>query len=346
MTKTITPATQATQVASRAPARIMEFTNTLNANTENLKGMLGSSLNVEMFKSHILTAVLDAPELLDCDFNSLLSACRKAANDGCVPDGREGKIIPRSVGGKKVAGWQLMIGGVRKKVRQSGEVTSFKAELVHQRDIFHHTLGLQATLEHIPFQGSEKDRGPVIFVYAVAKLKNEDEAIFEVMHISDVLHIRDTYSDGWKAFKEGKIKTTPWDSAPGEMAKKTVALRLAKVLPMSTDTRRSITEDDDFSPPSGDANTGQVPARTRPNYADYQENGGAVIDGKAEPVADTKPEKEKAPATYEEKIASLLSRLEAADVDAQNEIWDLEVEPNTSIKPEDMVRLRGALKAS
>ena len=63
------------------------------------------------------------------------------------------------------------------------------------------------------------------------------------MSIAEVHFIRDTYSAGWK-FDKG---TSPWTSAPDEMAKKTVVRRLFKMLPTSIEIRDAfaIDEDDD-----------------------------------------------------------------------------------------------------
>jgi hypothetical protein len=67
----------------------------------------------------------------------------------------------------------------------------------------------------------------------------------------EIHYVRDTYSSVWRAYCEKKIKTTPWATSEGQMACKTVALRRAKVLPMSTDVQafvqRVTSEDTDFS---------------------------------------------------------------------------------------------------
>ena len=63
------------------------------------------------------------------------------------------------------------------------------------------------------------------------------------MGIDDVTRIRDR-SAAYKLFKRGKIKSTPWETDFDEMAKKTVARRHSKVLPMSTDLDDLMRRDD------------------------------------------------------------------------------------------------------
>ena len=63
------------------------------------------------------------------------------------------------------------------------------------------------------------------------------------MGVAAVERIRDR-SSAWKLFKAGKIKSTPWQTDFDEMAKKTVARRHSKTLPMSTDLDDLLRRDD------------------------------------------------------------------------------------------------------
>ena len=54
----------------------------------------------------------------------------------------------------------------------------------------------------------------------------------------EIHKIRDR-SDGWRAFKGNKIRSTPWSEFEGEMARKTVLSRLLKRVPMSANVIES-----------------------------------------------------------------------------------------------------------
>jgi recombinational DNA repair protein RecT len=69
----------------------------------------------------------------------------------------------------------------------------------------------------------------------------------EVMTKAEIDKVRDEKSEAYKAFKAGKIKSTPWDSDYSEMAKKTVFRRCSKWLPLSAEILdASGTDDRDY----------------------------------------------------------------------------------------------------
>jgi recombination protein RecT len=342
--------------------RFNELKDSLAGSTSSLMSALPPSIPVEMFKSVLLTAVQNNPEILECDVRSIWSAAKRAAFDGLLPDGREGAIVVRWMkGGSKSAGWQPMIAGIRKKVRTSGEVDSFWAQVVYENDHFDYALGDEPYIVHKPQIGS--NRGRMIAAYAIATLKS-GEKIREVMAADEIYAIRDKFSDGWKAYKDGKIRSTPWSSSEGEMAKKTVALRLAKVLPMSTDIREALTGDDDT--------VGDTPQQ-RPRLADFSEQPKQIESDSAvamDDISGPEPEMVEALAagtTTRSKSAPAEEKTSAAQPDlrtsypvmvegwkqrlrkyprhVQNEIWDTEIDPRKDlILPADLDDLRELMK--
>lgn len=189
---------------------------------------LPAHIPVERFARVVMTAVGSNPDLLKADRGSLLEASLKAAQDGLLPDGRDGALV---IYGQKVQ-WMPMIAGILKKVRNSGELLSISAYVAHEKDKFFYRLGDDETIEHEPFL--DGDPGKPRIVYAVAKTK-DGGTYREVMTVAEVEKIRQVS----KAKNAG-----PWTQWWGEMARKTVLRRLAKRLPMSTDLDDVIRRDD------------------------------------------------------------------------------------------------------
>src|SRR3546814_9174090 len=83
------------------------------------------SIPVEKFHRVAVTAISSNPDLLNVDRTSLFGALMKAAQDGLLPDGREGAIVPF----KGKASWMPMVAGIMKKVRNSGEIEIGRAHV-------------------------------------------------------------------------------------------------------------------------------------------------------------------------------------------------------------------------
>ena len=201
-----------------------------NMSTE-FQAALPPQINTEKFIRTTLTAIQMNPELLTADRKSLLGSCMKAAQDGLLADGREAAlVIFRTKEGPKVQ-YMPMVGGILKKVRNSGELASISAQVAYDKDLFEYELGDDERIVHKPFLGA--DRGKQIACYAIAKTK--DGAIYrEVMSVADVEKVR-------AASKTGKFG--PWVDWWDEMAKKTVIRRLAKRLPSSADIDQVMAND-------------------------------------------------------------------------------------------------------
>lgn len=209
---------------------------TLDKMKVEFQAALPPQIPVEKFIRTTLTAVQMNPELLGADRRSLLGACMKAAQDGLLLDGREAAPVIFNTKDKgRVVQYMPMVGGILKKIRNSGELASISAQVVYDKDHFQYELGDNESITHKPFLGEE--RGKPIAVYAVAKTK--DGAIYrEVMSVADVEKVR-------SASRAGKFG--PWVDWWDEMAKKTVIRRMAKRLPSSADLDQVIANDNEAS---------------------------------------------------------------------------------------------------
>ena len=156
---------------------------TLVKMSSEFQAALPPQIPVEKFIRTTLTAVQMNPDLLGADRRSLLGAAMKAAQDGLLLDGREAApVIFRTKDGPKVQ-YMPMVGGILKKIRNSGELASISAQVAYENNQFEYTLGDEEHISHKPFLGA--DRGRPLAVYAIAKTK--DGAIYrEVMSVSDV----------------------------------------------------------------------------------------------------------------------------------------------------------------
>lgn len=207
--------------------------------SDEMKAQLSMALPPQMppekFQRVAITAVNKNADLLDCTRQSLYGAFMLAAQDGLLPDGREAAIVKYMNKGVATATYMPMVGGILKKIRNSGELGAITPQLIYKNDAFRYwTNDTGEHLEHEPLTFG--DRGDLIGVYALAKTKDGDIYI-EVMTREDVEKVRSI---------SRARDTGPWVQWWGEMAKKTVIRRLSKRLPMSTDLDELIRRDDEL----------------------------------------------------------------------------------------------------
>lgn len=190
---------------------------------------LPKHIPAERFVRAIVTAVQMNADLLNADRRTLYSASMRAAEQGLLPNGREGAIV--TFGGK--AQFMPMIGGILKLVRNSGELASLDALVVYTNDKFTYRPGIDTVPQFEPDWFG--DRGVFKGVYAVATMK-DGAAYVEVMNKQQVEQVRSV----------SRSKSNgPWVTWYDEMARKTVLRRLARRLPLSTDLDEILREDDE-----------------------------------------------------------------------------------------------------
>jgi recombination protein RecT len=219
------------------PAQVSQLRADLGRMTREFETALPSAIPADRFIRTVVTAVQMQPDLLGADRRTLMSACMKAAQDGLLLDGREAGLSvynDRQNGGKTVA-YLPMVGGILKKIRQSGEISSIRAHVVYEGDEFDFELGDNERIHHKP--NLAQQGGKPLCVYAIARFKDGDIQR-EVMSVAQVEKIR---------AKATGIGKACWASEWGEMAKKTVIRRLAKRLPSSNDLDQVLQSDNALS---------------------------------------------------------------------------------------------------
>lgn len=223
-----------------AIAPIQQFQQEIQAQKAELKSILPDHLPVERFMKTAMIAIQSNPELLNADRQSLFTSLQRCAGDGLVPDNREAALVEFNANfgtkdapnwGKKVQ-YMPMVDGVLKRARQSGEVSLITARAVHQHDEFDYWVDEDGEhLKHRPlFTG---DRGQMILVYAMAKMKTGD-VIVEPMTIADVEKVK-------AASKTSAFG--PWKDWFERMALKSALHRLARRLPNSSEIMEMLGND-------------------------------------------------------------------------------------------------------
>lgn len=199
-----------------------------------------------------ITAMMKVPKLAQCTQESVFNCLLQLAQYGLEPDGRNAHLIPFDVRKKQGQDWvvdhtdcTLIIDfkGYAELVMRSGLVSSIHADVVCQNDDFEYDRGF-ITKHKIDFK---KPRGEAYAAYAVVRFRDGTEKC-EVMPKEDILAIRDR-SQGWKSFKQGYAKQSPWNPAEPviehEMWKKTCFRRITKWVPLSAEIRDAISKEDE-----------------------------------------------------------------------------------------------------
>ncbi len=193
----------------------------LDANLPAVMEALPAHVGEDRFKRIAANAVASTPDLRRCMENSpgkVLTALLQCAQDGLLPNGREAALV--AYGGDLT--YIPMISGVLKRMRQSGEVSSVRARIVHENDEFEIIYGDDERFEHKP---AMSDRGEPVGAYAIIEL-SDGEVYREWMDKDDINAVK----------RAAKAKKGPW-AGPFEleMWRKTVLKRAAKYCPMSAD---------------------------------------------------------------------------------------------------------------
>lgn len=220
-----------TQSQSKALTPMDEVRGSITRMETEFKNALPAHIDPKKFIRVMLTAIQTSPKLLECNRQSLYAAAMRAAQEGLLPDAREGAIVP--YGGE--AKWLPMVAGICKKARNSGEISTIDAEVVYEKDKFRAWADEKG--RHFEFEKARGDRGNPVTTFAFAITK-DGGFFFEEIGEQEMAKI--------EACSKGS--NTPWKGPfRDEMKKKSAIRRLAKYkLPASTDLDQVITENDDM----------------------------------------------------------------------------------------------------
>lgn len=173
-----------------------------------------------------LTALTRTPKIQDCTPASVLKCVLDLSAMGLEPDGRRAHLIPYGKECTLVIDYK----GLAELVMRSGQVSNIHADVVCENDLF------EADTGRVSHKVNYKEpRGKVYAAYCLIRFKDGSEKA-EVMNMEEVEAIR-------KRSRAGQ--SGPWVTDFNEMAKKTVARRAFKWVPLSPEIRDAAENDAD-----------------------------------------------------------------------------------------------------
>jgi recombination protein RecT len=273
--------------APRKPSPVAILQQEVLARENEFGRALPSHVPKEKFVRTLITAITSSKDIGQCTPRSVITECMKAAADGLVIDNREATLVKFGTDAKYIPMYQ----GLMKMARNSGEISTIAAIIVHENDRFRYTPGLDDIPVHeIDWFG---DRGAPIGAYSVVKLK-DGCFIVEIMSKAQIMKIA-----------AASKNSAQYDSGKGaswaEWWRKTVIRRISKYLPRSTDREtgdffEAVRRDDDLYDPEAP----QADAPAKPPRKKRAANGAlaaapepkdddipAFLDRRGETVEDT-----------------------------------------------------------
>lgn len=310
---------------------IQQKTTNVRALLDKSKGQIAMALPKHCTPERMLrvamTAIQRVPQLLECDPRTLVARVVEASQLGLEPDGVLGHayLVPFRNGKTGKQDCQLIPGykGLVELARRSGQVSTIYAKVVHAKDRYKISYGLDPQLTHTP--ADEDDPGEIIAAYAVCRLR-DGGVQFEWLWKREIDAVR----------KRSKASGSgPWVTDYDEMAKKTVLRRLCKLLPVSVELQRLAAADENFDagrdpePPSADI-MGLLPPEPKTSSLDAltarfdgpDENDEREPDGTEEPPfnppteAEVNEDEAITLNEWREHIAGLSSKIEVAKAQA------------------------------
>lgn len=241
-----------TKVEDREAAPLVKLATQLEQRAVEFQKALPSHISPDKLQRTIITAAQTNPDLLTADRQSLIVAAMKAAQDGLLPDGREAALViynnrVKGADGQfynqKVVQYLPMVYGLRKKIVQSGEISTLTVGIVYRCEYesgrFLYEEGTEAMLRHKPMLEMSSEQATdseIVAFYSIARMK-DGSLSYDVMSRAKVDRIRELSQTGAIHDRWGKPRTPkgPWVDHYGEMGCKTVMRHHSKVLPMSGD---------------------------------------------------------------------------------------------------------------
>src|SRR3990167_3703295 len=237
-TEIAAPEKEKPKAKGRAVAAWEDFEIELKQREQAIVSMLPNHVNRERFINSAIAAVKQTPALLSATPRSLFAAITKSAQDGLLPDGREGVITmykekQQDNSWVSIAQWNPMAWGLRKRARELDDII-VGTNVVYENDAFLYEEGDEPRIEHKPARLGTP-RGIMIGAYAI--FRNEAGILHrEVMDAEQIGQVRSQ-----SKMPDGLM----WTKFTTEAWRKTVLRRGFKSVPCSETLETIVRRDDD-----------------------------------------------------------------------------------------------------
>lgn len=205
--------------------------------SDQIKTALPATITGERMCRIAMTAISKNPKLAECTQSSFMGALLTSAQLGleCNTPLGQSYLLPykNTKNGVYECQFQLGYQGLIDLCYRTKQYKTIQARIVYEGDDFTYEYGINENLIHRP---KEQSNNP-IYVYAYYELINGAKS-FEVMSWDSIMEYAKQYSmavqKGW---------TSPWTTAPEEMAKKTLLKKVLKYAPKTVEIADAITSD-------------------------------------------------------------------------------------------------------
>jgi len=237
----------------------------------SLTSVLPKHVTPERLVKVVLSATMRTPALRDCSIQSVALCVMQAGELGLDLGGKLGEayMVPFKNEAQFIVGYK----GLIKLARQSGQLISLAANLIHEAEKGVVEIDrATAIVKHPLVYGA--DASPIIGAYALAILRDGARQL-DYMSKDEIDAIRARSRAG---------RNGPWVTDYGQMARKTVIRRLMNYLPLSTELQRAIEydrelDDDEASPENEHERAKALAGRIRENVLAQAEPWVAETEG-------------------------------------------------------------------
>lgn len=231
----------ANEIQKADASTVGQLTTLLQQRMSQIEKLVPKHMTAARLMRIAVNCVAKSQDLGKCSPTSLLQCVLVAAELGLEPGGALGHLylVPFAGAATPIIGYR----GLIELARRSGEISNIRAVVVHERDKFRYSEGIEQHIEHEPCL--DGDPGALKLAYCVIKLR-DGGVVAEVMTKAQI--------DAIKAISKTVNRAdSPWKLYYDEMSKKTVARRALKWAPLSSERYYRALEVDDEDYVDGDA---------------------------------------------------------------------------------------------